>query len=53
MSYDLIIKNGTVVDGTGAPPREADVGVLSGKIVELGADLGGAPEVIDGRLPPN
>jgi N-acyl-D-amino-acid deacylase len=47
MGYDLVIKNGIVVDGTGAPPRKADVGVVGGKIVELGIDLVGASEIID------
>ena len=36
MAYDLLIKNGLVVDGTGAPARQADVAVTDGKIAEIG-----------------
>jgi N-acyl-D-aspartate/D-glutamate deacylase len=35
-SYDLIIRGGTVVDGTGAPSRTADVAIAGGHIVEVG-----------------
>jgi N-acyl-D-aspartate/D-glutamate deacylase len=35
-SYDLVVRGGTVVDGTGAPPRAADVAVRDGVIVEVG-----------------
>jgi N-acyl-D-aspartate/D-glutamate deacylase len=47
MAYDLLIKNGTVVDGTGSPPRHADVGITAGKIAEIGRISGGAKRVID------
>ncbi|WP_157221115.1 N-acyl-D-amino-acid deacylase family protein [Flavisphingomonas formosensis] len=36
---DMVIKGGTVVDGTGADAFKADVRVAGGKIVEVGADL--------------
>ena len=47
MAYDLLIKNGMVVDGTGAPARRADVAVTSGKIAEIGRVTDGAAVVID------
>ena len=47
MSYDLLIKNGTVVDGTGAPQYRADVAVANGKIAEIGKITDGAKKVID------
>ena len=36
MSFDLVIRSGTVVDGTGAAPRTADVAIEGGRIVEVG-----------------
>jgi N-acyl-D-aspartate/D-glutamate deacylase len=47
MSYDLLIKNGTVVDGTGAPQYRADVAVSNGKIAEIGKITESAKKVID------
>ena len=35
MALDLLIKNGLLLDGTGAPARRADVGILNGKILTV------------------
>jgi N-acyl-D-amino-acid deacylase len=47
MAYDLLIKNGTVVDGTGAARVQADVAIAGGKIAEVGKIKDGASKVID------
>ena len=47
MAYDLLIKNGTVVDGTGAPRVRADVAIKDGTIAEIGKVSGGAQRTID------
>ncbi|HJY82047.1 MAG TPA: amidohydrolase family protein [Candidatus Binatia bacterium] len=47
MSYDVLIKNGTVVDGTGAPRYRADVAVAGGKIAAIGKVTDGAKKIID------
>jgi len=36
MSFDLKIVGGTLVDGSGGPPRRADVAIRAGRIVEVG-----------------
>ncbi len=47
MEYDLKITGGTLVDGTGAAPRRADVAVRGGVIVAVGDCPGSAARVID------
>lgn len=47
MAYDMVIKNGTVVDGTGAPRFRADVAVADGQIAEVGTVEDSAARVID------
>jgi N-acyl-D-amino-acid deacylase len=44
---DLLIKNGTIVDGTGAARYRADVLVADGRIVEIGKVREGAAQTID------
>ena len=39
MSYDLLIKNGTIVDGTGEAPYRGDLAVRDGKIVAINDDI--------------
>ena len=47
MAYDLLVRNGRIVDGSGMPPFDGDVGVTDGKIVEIGKLGGHAARVID------
>ncbi len=46
---DLIIRNGTIVDGTGGRPFEADIAVDNGKIVAVGKVSGRGAEEIDAK----
>lgn len=52
MDYDVIIRGGTVIDGTGADERTADVGVRDGRITDVGRVTGSAHREIaaDGAL---
>ena len=47
MQYDLLIKNGTLIDGSGLPRFQADVGISHGKIAAIGRIRDSAREVID------
>src|SRR5947209_20560358 len=49
--HQLVIRGGTVVDGTGAPPRQADVAVDGGRITTVGTvKEAGASEIDAGGL---
>ena len=45
--YDVVVKDGLVVDGSGAPARRADVAVRGGRIVDIGKVDETAASVID------
>ena len=47
MPFDLVVRGGTVVDGTGAPARTADVAVQDGRIAEVGRVSGAAARTLD------
>ena len=50
--YDLLIKNGTIIDGLRMPAYRGDIGIRGGKIVAMGNVQGSATRVIDatGRI---
>ena len=47
MAYDVLIKNGLVIDGSGMPGFRGDVAVKDGKIAEIGKLSGAADQVVD------
>src|SRR5882757_6025081 len=47
MTFDLVVKNGMIVDGTGLPRYRGDIGVKDGKIAEIGRIASAAKETLD------
>ena len=47
MAYDVVIKNGTLVDGTGRPPVRADVAIVGDRIAEVGRIRDAAKRTLD------
>jgi N-acyl-D-aspartate/D-glutamate deacylase len=47
MAHDLVVRNGTVVDGSGAPRYRADIGISDGRIAEIGPIAARGHEEID------
>ena len=49
MAHDLVIRNGTVIDGTGGPGYEADVAIDGENIAAIGKNLGSGKKEIDAK----
>jgi N-acyl-D-aspartate/D-glutamate deacylase len=49
MTYDLVIRGGTVIDGSGLPRYRADVGVAAGRIARIGTIRDRGREEVDAR----
>ena len=47
--FDLVVRNGTVFDGQGGEPREADIAVQDGRIAGIGRIAGTGREEIDAK----
>ena len=47
--HDLVIRNGTILDGTGGAPAQGDVAISGGRIAQVGAVSGAGAEEIDAR----
>jgi N-acyl-D-aspartate/D-glutamate deacylase len=45
--FDVILRGGQIVDGTGAEPFQGDIGIAQGRITEIGSLSGEARQVID------
>src|SRR5262245_8552662 len=47
--HDLVVRGGTVVDGTGSAPHEGDVAIDAGRVATVGKVTGRGREEIDAR----
>ncbi len=47
MGYDVLIKNGTLIDGTGSSARHGSIAITNGQIAEVGDIDSGAIQIID------
>src|SRR5260221_3258986 len=47
--FDLVVRNGTVIDGTGDEPREADIAIQDGRLASIGCISGAGREEIDAK----
>lgn len=47
--HDLVVRNATIVDGTGAPPRSGDMAVDGATITAIGRDIGPGRREIDAK----
>ena len=46
-AHEIVIRRGTILDGSGGDPREGDVAIQDGRIVEVGTVSGSGAEEID------
>lgn len=47
--YDLVIKNGKIIDGTGSPSYYCDIAVCEGKIVRIAKNITDGKQIIDAK----
>src|SRR5262249_8370313 len=47
--HDIVIRGGTVVDGTGKPRFDADVAIDGEFVIAIGSDIGPGKQEIDAR----
>jgi N-acyl-D-amino-acid deacylase len=47
--HDILIKNATIVDGTGSPPYKGGLAINGERITKIGKDLGTREKTIDAR----
>ena len=45
--YDIIIKNGKIIDGSGSAPYFSDIAITNGKIVKIADNIEGSDTVIN------
>ena len=45
--YDLVIKNGNIIDGTGSPSYHCDIAICEGKIVRMSKNITGGKQIVD------